>query len=123
MNMETVKQFIQLQKELTAEGVIAVDMYDNSFQVKAKTIASMPELTFSNRDSQDYPYKFSAEINGIKFFSILSVEELENHQELMQVVYAKSDVFTIYEGVESEEEYLPFADEDFLTDEITKEAI
>jgi hypothetical protein len=86
MNIEKIKQFIELKKELYKEGVIATGSEGEYIQVKEEKMFGLPNLKVIARNSDEYPYEISTHIDGIEFLTVISEDEKHLFPELFEEV-------------------------------------
>jgi hypothetical protein len=82
MNIELIKQFADLTKDLREQGVFGIQ--ENKLQVRTETLVTLPNLQIEVYPSATYPYKVFIEVDGILVFSILTSTELEQFPQFKQ---------------------------------------
>lgn len=127
MNIETVKQFIlskreisnsrildrELPVELADQGILGFVTFDQEVYMMLKNLMEL-DTTFALEpcDNDEYQYKVYTFIDHIQFSSYVGAKGLALYPELQRL----ADEYIVFE------EYLPFADEEFLSWEDAKHA-
>jgi hypothetical protein len=96
INLDLIKQFADLQKQVMSNGVYGF-YTDGSIQVSAKDLLDVPNVQVKSYDSKEYPFQAFVIINGIKLFGLLSKEETVKYFD----GYMVEDVKFWEDGVES----------------------
>jgi hypothetical protein len=79
MNVNKIKEFIDMRKELNGMGVIGVNLHADEVQVKSEVLATMDNLQFHDYGTDEYEYRYEifTHVDGIKIFTVCTGEELE----------------------------------------------
>ncbi|NRD80335.1 hypothetical protein HPT25_23720 [Bacillus sp. BRMEA1] len=98
MNIEKMKEFIAIRKDLKNAGVIGLSLYDDAIHVNHKTFGmkEIPELQLEVRvndiESDDYPYKIFFIKDGIEIYSVLKKADLAEYPQFADVIKNNEEV-------------------------------
>lgn len=76
MNIEKIKQFIEIRNDLSKSGVIGLSLYADEIHMLPEVLANEQDLTLKIRQYDEYPYEISTIRDGIKIFCIANKENL-----------------------------------------------
>lgn len=92
MKFEKIKQFISIREDLRNEGVIGLNPYWNEVHMDKAVLVTLPGLQMKDRNCDQFPYEVHAVIEGIKFFSIFSDEDLNEFPQIKELFFMQDDV-------------------------------
>jgi hypothetical protein len=75
MNIEKIKEFIALRKELRVNGVIGLSVWDDRVHVEAEKLVNV-DVQVLKRNCLEFPYEISTKEEGITIFAVLTQEKL-----------------------------------------------
>lgn len=102
MNIEKLKQFIGLARELTDEGVLGLSYFFKEFHVNKKALLGMEDIQIEKRNDRDYPYEIFVRVEGIKLFGLAKAEDIKHLPQFK--AFLKADLLRQLEELDSEEE-------------------
>jgi hypothetical protein len=81
MNIDKIKQFLELKDELHDMGVIGVNMYRgrHELQVSAEKMVGSENLEIEHHGDLEYPYYLTGEKDGLSLRSVASEEQMKQH--------------------------------------------
>lgn len=92
MNMETIKQFINIRQDLQESGVIGINVWDDSVQIRFSEMVNLPDITVEPFNYENFKYRAVAMVDGIKFYSIFTEIELEDNPHIKSLIPMVEDV-------------------------------
>ena len=81
MNIDKIKQFLELKDELHDMGIIGVNMYRgrHELQVSAEKMVGSENLKIDHHGDLEYPYHLEGKKEGLVLRSVASEEQMKQH--------------------------------------------
>lgn len=92
MNIEKIKEFINIRKDLKESGVIGLDLWENKVHLSMNELINLPGLNVVHCGSEKYPYEAFAIVDGIEFFAVFNSRDLEKYPQLKELIPMVEDV-------------------------------
>jgi hypothetical protein len=73
INLDLVKQFADLKKQLVSNGVFG--FYSDSIQVSASDLIKLPNVQFESFGDEKYPFQAFVIVDGLKLFGLMTKED------------------------------------------------
>lgn len=104
MNVEKMKEFVQVANELQSEGVygFSVGIKQCGFHVSDEKLVNEPNLQIKGRGGSDYPYEIYVEHDGFKVFALIKTEQLKDFPQFKE--QTKTELLKQLAALDQEEE-------------------
>lgn len=102
MNIEKIKEFINLKNEIAADDVIGFHFHDNKIHVRQKDLKGFENLQIKYRGDGNYPFEVSVNFDGFEIFALIEAEDIKEFPQLKD--YAKNELLTQLADLENGEE-------------------
>jgi hypothetical protein len=102
VNIEKMKEFINLKNEITADAAIGFDFHNNKIHVKHEDLMGFENLQVKYRGDGNYPFEISAKLDGFEIYAIVKAESINDFPQFKD--FAKTLLLKQLEAIENGKE-------------------
>jgi len=81
LDVEAIKQFLELRQKLLKGGVININLRLGDVLVDLGTLMDAPNIKIQKRDSELYPYEIRSKFDEVEVYAIAKEDELKKFLE------------------------------------------